>query len=66
MIENVLIGQFIDASSIFHRLDPRSKLISLFFIVIAFLLIDNIAGYLLASFLVVVCITCSQIPLRFF
>ncbi|MGG0664229.1 energy-coupling factor transporter transmembrane component T [Viridibacillus arvi] len=66
MIENVLIGQFIDASSIFHRLDPRSKLISLFCIIIAFLLIDNISGFVLASFLVVGCITLSQIPLRFF
>lgn len=66
MIEKVLIGQFVETSSIFHRLDPRSKLFSLFCIVIAFFLIDNAVGYILASFIVVGCITISKIPWHFF
>ncbi|MBK3495191.1 energy-coupling factor transporter transmembrane protein EcfT [Viridibacillus sp. YIM B01967] len=66
MIENVLVGQFVETSSVFHRLDPRSKLISIFCIVIAFFLIDNAAGYLLAGLFVFGCITLSHIPWRIF
>ncbi|GAE26068.1 transmembrane component of general energizing module of ECF transporters [Halalkalibacter wakoensis JCM 9140] len=41
MLQNVIIGQYVSTSSLLHRLDPRSKLINVFLLVIIIFLSTN-------------------------
>lgn len=63
MNEKMIFGQYYNTSSLIHRLDPRTKFISLFILMITIFLISNI--YALASFLGIVftLIIISRIPI---
>lgn len=66
MNEKIVFGQYYNVDSWIHRLDPRTKLISIFLYMIALFVIKNI--FLLAAFLglVLVVIATSKIPLTKF
>ena len=51
MADRVMIGQYVEAYSLIHRLDPRTKLISLLAIMLSFLFLDTLLGFLLATIL---------------
>lgn len=56
-MKNVIIGQYIPGNSWIHKLDPRSKIISLMFLIIATFLIKDLSIlllFLLATFLILV------------
>ncbi len=63
MNEKIVFGQYYNVDSWIHRLDPRTKLISIFLYMIALFVIKNI--FLLAAVLglVLVVIATSKIPL---
>ncbi|MGC4378214.1 energy-coupling factor transporter transmembrane protein EcfT [Fictibacillus sp. Mic-4] len=65
MLENVIIGQYVPGRSILHRLDPRSKLISVFLFVFIVFLANNWVTYGLLGLFTAVAIVVSQVPLRF-
>lgn len=64
MANNVLIGQYIETQSIFHRLDPRTKIVSIFMVMLSFLLLDTGMSYMVATSFVVGIFTLSKIPLH--
>ena len=69
-MNNLAFGQYYNSNSILHRLDPRTKLISLLLMMVAIFVIDQdkngfiYLGILLA--LVVVLILLSQVPIRMY
>lgn len=63
MQKNILFGQFMAKESLMHRLDPRTKLVSLMMIMFGFLRLATLLGFALATVLVLVCVLLSRIPL---
>ena len=64
MLKDITLGQYFPGNSIIHRLDPRTKLISLIaYIVCLFLAVDYISYGLMFLFLATV-IAVSKIPVK--
>lgn len=66
MANAVLIGQYVETHSLFHRLDPRTKLISLVIIMLSFLLLHTAISYGIATVFVIGIVGLSRIPLGIF
>ncbi|WP_422661096.1 energy-coupling factor transporter transmembrane component T family protein [Paenibacillus sp. EC2-1] len=64
MANTVLIGQYIETHSIFHRLDPRTKLIGIAMIMLSFLMLDSSLSYVIATLVVTGLLMLSKIPAR--
>ncbi|GIP26646.1 cobalt transporter CbiQ [Paenibacillus sp. J23TS9] len=64
MANTILIGQYIETHSIFHRLDPRTKLISITTMMLSFLMLETGLSYLVASLFVIGLLMISKIPVR--
>lgn len=65
MIRDITIGQYYSADSSIHRLDPRVKLISTLAFIISLFLVNNIAGYAIATLFLVFVIKTSKVPFKF-
>lgn len=50
MSNTLLMGQYLETHSIFHRLDPRTKLVSMIIIMLSFLMLDTFVSYVVATF----------------
>jgi len=61
----MIIGQYVPGNSFIHKLDPRSKLLIIFFYVIFVFFANNTWSYGLLTFFVVVTIISTFIPIRF-
>lgn len=66
MSNQVLIGQYIETHSIFHRLDPRIKLISLLILMLSFISLHTGISYLIASVFVIGLVYLTRIPVVVF
>ncbi|MFF2754127.1 energy-coupling factor transporter transmembrane component T family protein [Psychrobacillus sp. NPDC058041] len=66
MSNTVLIGQYLETHSVFHRLDPRTKILSIFIIMLSFLTLETVASYVVASLFVVGILLLSKVPLQVF
>jgi len=66
MTNKIVLGQFTDTGSLLHRLDPRTKLLSLIVIMMSFLLLQNFTSYVAATVFVGILLLTSKIPLRLF
>lgn len=62
MLKDITIGQYIPGESVIHKLDPRTKIITLFFYVIALFMLDSLSGYAGILLLTVAVIILSRIP----
>ncbi len=62
MRSSIIIGQYVDKQSIFHRLDPRIKIISIFMLMLSFLLLDTATSYIIATFFVFTLLIVSKVP----
>lgn len=63
MLTDITIGQFFPGNSLLHRLDPRVKIILLFFLIAAIFLFDTPAGYASMSALTLGLAVSSGVPL---
>lgn len=63
MNSKMTFGQFYPTNSWIHRLDPRTKLISLFMLMIAIFIIPNIYALLVMFLFVLILIISSKVPL---
>lgn len=63
MNSNVVFGQYYNANSWIHRLDPRTKIVSLFALIIGLFLLKNIYALLIAFGFVLILILSTKIPL---
>lgn len=66
MNSTILIGQYVEAPSLLHRLDPRTKIISIIMLMAGFLLLDTFIGYMASTIIVLVVLRLSQIPFSVF
>lgn len=66
MSNQVLIGQYIETHSVFHRLDPRIKLISLLILMLSFIGLHTGISYLIASVFVIGLVYLTRIPIVVF
>ena len=66
MSNTVLIGQYLETHSVFHRLDPRTKILSIFSIMLSFLTLETVVSYVVASLFVVGILLLSKVPLQVF
>lgn len=66
MANPVLIGQYVETRSIVHRLDPRTKLISLFVLMLSLIWLNTGISYLLASLFVMALVRMTRIPIVIF
>jgi energy-coupling factor transport system permease protein len=62
---NVIIGQFYPGESIIYKLDPRSKLLSVFCFVLVIFMATNWLGYGLVAIFVILALILSKVPIRF-
>lgn len=62
MLQEITLGQFFPGNSILHKLDPRTKIILLFALMILIFLADGVQAYLLLTFATCVLVFVSKIP----
>ena len=62
MLQNITLGQFFPGNSILHRLDPRTKIISLFALMILIFAADGWSAYGALSAVTVALIFLSRVP----
>ncbi|NWQ44246.1 energy-coupling factor transporter transmembrane protein EcfT [Bacillus sp. EB106-08-02-XG196] len=65
MMDKMIIGRYVPADSLIHRLDPRSKLIIIFLFVCIIFLANNLFTYVLIGIYTFFMLGLSRIPIRF-
>lgn len=64
MSQSFLVGHYMDTASIIHRLDPRTKIISIFLMMFSFIWLESFYQFVFATILVLTMIQVSKIPLK--
>ncbi|WP_078551198.1 energy-coupling factor transporter transmembrane component T family protein [Bacillus alkalicellulosilyticus] len=65
MFQHVIVGQYVKGHSIFHQMDPRSKLIAIFLLVLIVFLANNWLSYFVLIIFALLSIIISQVPLLY-
>lgn len=65
MLNSMIIGQYVPGDSFIHKLDPRTKIIIIFFYVLIVFFANNALSYGLLTLFVILAIVITRIPLRF-
>ena len=65
MMRDITLGQYYQADSVIHRLDPRVKLVATLFYIISLFVVQNWVGYLLAFLFLAWMIHLSCVPVKF-
>lgn len=65
MLRDITLGQYYQADSVLHRMDPRVKLTGTFVYIIALFMAKNLLGYLVATIFLVCMVSISKVPVRF-
>jgi len=65
MIENMLIGRYVPANSVLHRMDPRSKLMLVFLFVCIIFIANNTITYAIMGLYTLTLVSMSKIQIRF-
>ncbi len=65
MLEKMIFGRYVPTNSIMHKMDPRAKLLLVFFFVCVVFLANNLWTYALLGVFTIGLIALSNIPFRF-
>ncbi|MDM5214828.1 energy-coupling factor transporter transmembrane protein EcfT [Peribacillus sp. RS7] len=65
MLDKMIIGRYVPADSLIHRMDPRAKLLLVFLFVCVIFLANNVVSYGLLAVFTILLISLSKIPLRY-
>lgn len=65
MMDKIIFGRYVPADSLWHRMDPRSKLTLVFLFVCIVFIANNTVTYGILLLYTVMMITCSKISVRF-
>ncbi|WP_285769151.1 energy-coupling factor transporter transmembrane protein EcfT [Peribacillus sp. SI8-4] len=65
MLDKMIIGRYVPANSLMHRMDPRAKLLLVFLFVCVVFLANNFFSYGLLAIFTILMISISKIPLRY-
>ncbi|UQZ32213.1 energy-coupling factor transporter transmembrane protein EcfT [Paenibacillus sp. PK3_47] len=66
MNNNILIGQYVETHSLLHRLDPRTKILAVFLLLLSFIMLNSYIGYTAATVVVTGLIRLSGISFGLF
>ena len=61
-MRDITIGQYYQADSVLHRLDPRVKVVGTLVFIISLFMAKNVAAYLIATLFLVLMIIISKVP----
>lgn len=65
MLRDITLGQYYQADSVIHRLDPRVKLGTTILFIISLFIFDGFWGYAVAALFLALVIRLSKVPFRF-
>lgn len=65
MLRDITLGQYYQADSVIHRLDPRVKLGTTILFIISLFVFDDFWGYAVAACFLAVVVRLSKVPFRF-
>ncbi len=65
MIREITLGQYYQADSIIHKLDPRVKLVATICFIISLFVVKSWVGYVVAAIFLAVMIKLSKVPFKF-
>lgn len=65
MLRDITIGQYIPGESLVHRLDPRTKILSVLFFMVGIFGIRHLSGYLYVFLLTALVVGTARIPVRY-
>jgi energy-coupling factor transport system permease protein len=65
MLRDITLGQYYQADSVIHRLDPRVKLGTTILFIISLFVFDGVAGYAVAALFLIGVIKLSKVPFKF-
>ena len=65
MLRDITLGQYYQADSVIHKLDPRVKLIATITFIISLFIVKNMSGYVIAAVFLACIIKLSKVPFRF-
>lgn len=65
MLRDITLGQYYQADSVIHRLDPRVKLGTTILFIISLFVFDGIWGYAVAALFLALVIRLSKVPFKF-
>ncbi|MFE7497458.1 energy-coupling factor transporter transmembrane component T family protein, partial [Bacillus velezensis] len=65
MMDSMIIGKYVPGSSLIHRLDPRTKLVSIFLFVCIVFLANNVQTYALLGLFTFGVIALTRVPFSF-
>lgn len=65
MLRDITLGQYYQAESLIHKLDPRVKLVGTITFIISLFLMKNLLGYIVAAAFLAVVIHLSKVPVKF-
>jgi energy-coupling factor transport system permease protein len=65
MLDKMIIGRYVPANSLIHKMDPRAKLLLVFLFVCVVFLANNVVSYGMLAVFTILLIILSKIPLRY-
>ena len=65
MLRDITLGQYYQADSVIHKLDPRVKLVTTICYIISLFIVNNWIGYVLAGLFLLIIIKLSKVPFKF-
>ena len=65
MIRDITLGQYYQADSVIHKLDPRVKLVATICFIISLFVVKSWVGYVVAAVFLAVMIKLSKVPFKF-
>lgn len=65
MLRDITIGQYYEANSILHKLDPRVKLAGTIVYIVTLFVFDGVLGYVMGALLLAAMIALSKVPVGF-
>ncbi len=65
MLRDITLGQYYQADSVIHRMDPRTKLIGTVIFIISLFIFRNAAAFGVATIFLIAVISLSKVPFRF-
>lgn len=66
MVKNLSVGRYIETNSVIHRLDPRTKLLSVILVVTILMMAEHWRHYVFLTVYIFMVIFLTQIPVRIF
>src|SRR5699024_12820232 len=62
---SMIIGQYVPGNSFVHQIDPRSKMLIIFFYVIFVFFANNVWSYSLLTLFIIITIIITRVPIKF-